>query len=413
EDAPAQSVDLVGADDADPRTPTLVDEDAVAPASDDLDELLVAGDDFDADETAGEVDTYATSSHDSRFGGVPTGYLSDDDDSDSQPGALGVSTSDEGFTDVKFTEEEQVAPAPTTSGADWGDEISFGADGGAAHEQGAAVPDLWGPEATAQTDDSDLWTGPSGTSIDAFTDTRSGDTGMEEEAAWPADSVGAFTDSLEADTAATGAYSEQADPIQVAGTAFDESTDVGLAAVGATLLSAGTATLPLARPGTILRRNIDVSALAAAQLAVGQELGFDEPIGASAFLLRAVVKAATSTGYSTGAVGLAVLEEGVSIRRVDGAAEMPFTTLVGLIGSVDVEEDEPVLVAADLSGLDVDEAVLELETPVISLGRILYDNQRGAYRSTLSLTGPMPLDTAASLLARVAELLDAPVRLVL
>ena len=205
EDAPAQSVDLVGADYADPRTPTLVDEDAVAPASDDLDELLVAGDDFDADETAGEVDTYATSSHDSRFGGVPTGYLSDDDDSDSQPGALGVSTSDEGFTDVKFTEEEQVAPAPTTSGADWGDEISFGADGGAAHEQGAAVPDLWGPEATAQTDDSDLWTGPSGTSIDAFTDTRSGDTGMEEEAAWPADSVGAFTDSLEADTAATGA----------------------------------------------------------------------------------------------------------------------------------------------------------------------------------------------------------------
>src|SRR5690606_15606283 len=88
--------------------------------------------------------------------------------------------------------------------------------------------------------------------------------------------------------------------------------DAGLAAVGATLLTAGATTLPLARPGTILRRNIDVSALAAAQLAVGQELGFDEPLGASAFLLRAVVKAATSTGYSTGAVGLAVLEEGRS-----------------------------------------------------------------------------------------------------
>src|SRR5690606_33674722 len=160
----------------------------------DLDELLVAGDDFDADETAGEVDTHATSSHDSRFGGVPTGYLSDDDHGDSLPGALGVSTSDEGFTDVRFTEEEQVAPIQATSGADWGDEISFGAEGGAAHEQGAAIPDLWGPAATARTDDSDLWTGPSGTSIDAFTDTPSGDTGMEE-AAWPADSVGAFTDS--------------------------------------------------------------------------------------------------------------------------------------------------------------------------------------------------------------------------
>src|SRR5690606_34916410 len=152
QDAPAQSVDSVRADDADPRTPTLVDEDAVAPASDDLDELLVAGDDFEADETAGEVDTHATSSPDSRFGGVPTGYLSDDDHGDSLPGALGVSTSDEGFTDVRFTEEEQVTPIQATSGADWGDEISFGAEGGAVHEQGAAVPDLWGPAATARTD---------------------------------------------------------------------------------------------------------------------------------------------------------------------------------------------------------------------------------------------------------------------
>src|SRR5690606_2883679 len=115
-----------------------------------------------------------------------------------------------------------------------------------------------------------------------------------------------------------------------------------LAAVGATLLTAGVATLPLARPGTILRRNIDVSALAAAQLAVGQELGFDEPLGASAFLLRAVVKAASSTGYSTGAVGLAVLEEGVTIRRVDAAADMSFTELVQVVGKVDQVEDEPV-----------------------------------------------------------------------
>src|SRR5690606_20240008 len=106
-------------------------------------------------------------------------------------------------------------------------------------------------------------------------------------------------------------------------------------------------------------------------------------------------------------------EEDVKVRRVDGVGSMSFTDLVHAVASALGEEDEPALVAADLSGLDVDEAVLELDAPVVSLGRILYDNQRGAYRSTLSLSGPMPLDAAAALLARVAELLDAPVRLVL
>ena len=76
-------------------------------------------------------------------------------------------------------------------------------------------------------------------------------------------------------------------------------------------------------------------------------------------------------------------------------------------------EDEPQLVAADLSGLDLDEVLLDLDVPVVTLGRILYDNQRGAYRSTLALSGAAQPEAGARLLARVAELLDAPVRLVL
>lgn len=65
------------------------------------------------------------------------------------------------------------------------------------------------------------------------------------------------------------------------------------------------------------------------------------------------------------------------------------------------------LVVADLGGLDVDEAVLHLETPVLALGRSSAD---GAW---LSLSGDDLDGGAASGLARVAELLGSPVRLLL
>lgn len=196
-----------------------------------------------------------------------------------------------------------------------------------------------------------------------------------------------------------------------------ESTlDGGLPVGGAASFGAVTDVanaLPLARTTTLLRRHIDVSALAAAQLAVGQELGDDEPLGASAFLLRAVAKAARDVSFEGGQVALAVIGEGVRLRRIDDAASRSFGSLVAELREPGVDEDEIGLVAADLSGLDLDEAVLDVSAPVVTLGRILYDNQRGAYRSTLSLAGELPLDLGARLLARVADLLDAPVRLVL
>lgn len=184
-----------------------------------------------------------------------------------------------------------------------------------------------------------------------------------------------------------------------------------LAAGGVARLSASA--LPLARTTPLLRRHIDVSALAAAQLAVGQELGDEEPLGAAAFLLRAVAKAARDVDFGGGQVALAVLDEAVRLVRVDDAATRSFGSLVTEVRRAVVEEDEAGLVAADLSGLDLDEVVLDVGAPVVTLGRILYDNQRGAYRSTLSLAGELPLDQGARLLARVADLLDAPVRLVL
>ena len=66
-----------------------------------------------------------------------------------------------------------------------------------------------------------------------------------------------------------------------------------------------------------------------------------------------------------------------------------------------------------LTDASIDEVVLDVDLPVVSLGRILYDNQRGGYRSTLTLAGDLPAEAGARLLSRVAELLDSPVRLVM
>lgn len=171
--------------------------------------------------------------------------------------------------------------------------------------------------------------------------------------------------------------------------------------------------LPLARPASLLRRNVDLSSLASAQLAVSLELGNAEPLSVAPFLLRAVAKAAVETGLPPGPIALADLSGGVRLRRVDDAASRSFASLVGLLEDPFDEEDEPVLAVADLGPLDLDEVILDLDVPVVSLGRVLYDTQRGGYRSTLALSGSLAPDSGARLLARVAELLDAPVRLVL
>lgn len=169
--------------------------------------------------------------------------------------------------------------------------------------------------------------------------------------------------------------------------------------------------LPLARTPHLLRRNVDVSALAAAQLAAGLELGGDEPLSAAPFLLRAVAKAAQDAGLVSGQVALAEMAGAVRLRRVDDAATRPFVDLVAELAGSGAEEDEVALAVVDLSGLDVDEAVLDLDVPAVTLGRFLYDSDSGDYRSTLALTGALPIAQGARLLARVDELLASPVRL--
>ena len=453
-------------DDEPVATPEPVEPAEAVPAAaavDDLDDLLVAGDDDgDFAVAADAADTVTGATHDSRFGAVTAGFVDDADEAttprDDAYGSSSVTDSHERDDGFGATDTYAATTSPTDAdvtaaddGAVWGSDISLGDRHPVASGAEADVPELWGPESTAEPE-ADLWTDTADaaagsddvvepfqvgeetgeTFSDDYGDAEPFTTERGEDAfvSGEGDASATVEDEPETDVSRefeapsepVDAHSADAESEPFSAPAFEGvpagsgTVDAGLAAVGATVLSAETANLPLARPGTILRRNIDVSPLAAAQLAVGQELGYDEPLAASVFLLRAVAKAAASTSMGAGSVGLALLSDDVVIRRVEDAATMSFGALVGGLDGVadgDATGDDLELAAADLSGLDVDEAVLELDVPVISLGRILYDNQRGAYKSTLTLTGPMPLDSAARLLARVAELLDSPVRLML
>jgi len=173
--------------------------------------------------------------------------------------------------------------------------------------------------------------------------------------------------------------------------------------------------LPLVSYGALLRRHVDVTALAGAQLAVGLELGVGEPLSPASFLLRAAAKAVREEGWGDGSVAVVAFEDDGSIRsrRIEGAARRPFPELVETLAAGAGDEVPAALSVVDMSALDVDEAVLNVGGPQLTLGRILYDNQRGSYRSTLSLAGEVPAERGARLLARVADLLDAPVRLML
>ncbi|UCH27822.1 MAG: E3 binding domain-containing protein [Trueperaceae bacterium] len=177
--------------------------------------------------------------------------------------------------------------------------------------------------------------------------------------------------------------------------------------------------LPLVSYGMLLRRHLDLTSLAEAQLAVSRELSEDDPISPTPFLVRAVAKAMEMVrlGDSPPELALAVITgDGFGTKMISDATEISFRSLLNetrdAVGS-DVMNGAT-LVVADMSSLEVDEAVLNLGVPVLTLGRILFDNQQGRYHSTLSLSGTtLPPEEGAKLLVYVADLLNAPVQLVL
>lgn len=422
DDEPGAAAQPLGEDRAPVREPASGDE---------LEDLLVSGDD--------------------------AGLLGDEDDIQT-PDAFGVPTSQ---ADEDAFSRSSAGEAEETTGAQWGEGISLGGHEHAAQDD---APDIWGepqgstePEAdlfadsvTAHVDD-DVWAPePDVTEESAAQDVWSQDldaghetseqdvwasetedvgAAASEPGPWAADEpVEEPADLTPAEVEEEGVATEAAEvmagePALRSPGAWDQPEEAEPtwsqgAAAGAEFSepagdAASLAGIPLARTGTVLRRHVDVTALAGAQLSVSQELGHEEPLGAGPFVLRAVAKAARDEGVGRGQVALATFDGGLTLRRVDDAAGRPFAELVGELSGPGQEEDEAGLVVADLSGLDLDEVVLDVQLPVVSLGRMLYDNQRGGYRSTLTLTGDIPAEQGARLLGRVAELLDAPIRLVM
>ncbi len=175
--------------------------------------------------------------------------------------------------------------------------------------------------------------------------------------------------------------------------------------------------MPLADFGTLLRRRLDVTQLSQAQQAVASELDLDEARSALPFLLRAAVRALRQAPLvpADATVAAAVIEGG-QVRLVAGR-DSGFRELAAQLGGPGVEADhgegEAVLAVADMSGYEVDEAVLNLGMPVLTLGRALHDAETGSFRSTLTLSGHYDLEEGARFLQAASELLSNPLTLLI
>lgn len=175
--------------------------------------------------------------------------------------------------------------------------------------------------------------------------------------------------------------------------------------------------LPLVSYGLLLRRHLDLTALSEAQLAVGREFNEGTPVAPTAFLLRAAAKALKTVPLGDDhSLGLAIISRhGLGVKQL--ATGLTFAEVLEHLSeaqnSEDTTQDDTGLVVADMSAFDVDEAVLGLDAPVLTLGRILFDSTEGRYRTTLSLSGKVDAEAGATFLGRVAELLGSPVQLVI
>jgi len=279
--------------------------------------------------------------------------------------------------------------------------------------------DDWRSFADRDEDDA-VWSEAEVLELDAVADHAVTDDVQVVPVAWAADDQLSFTDRGEpepdgemltlADEAMAPVVAKPVLPDAFA-SAFAEDASVAPAII--------PGALPLVSYGVMLRRHINLTALAEAQRAAGRELSDGTPIQPSAFLLRAAAKALRREPLGPErSVALAVLSKrGLGARRLDKAELLSFSQLVAMVNEARASETtelEPAaLLVADLSEYALDDAVLRVDVPVLTLGRILYDSHEGSYHSTLSLSGEFIPVVGAKLLGEVASLLDSPVQLVL
>jgi len=174
---------------------------------------------------------------------------------------------------------------------------------------------------------------------------------------------------------------------------------------------ASEGTWPLARVRTVVRRHVDLGGLLALQRAAALESG-REQVSAAAVLLAAVRRAAERLELDAPGVALPGRDGGVVavVPAAHGIAAIAAELAAAGEGgrASDAAAD---LWIADLSGLGVDEAILDGDVPQLTLGRVLSDEEDGSLHGTLTFAGEHDLAHAAAFLARVADLLEEPLRL--
>lgn len=159
---------------------------------------------------------------------------------------------------------------------------------------------------------------------------------------------------------------------------------------------------PWVRHGQVWRRRFDDRALRRAASEAAAALDVPPATVVALLLARAVLRA----GVGDGPVDALRWRDGrEERRRTDWAADVRTAIQRLEVRLAHDEASPPALVVVDLSELDVDEAVLHLEAPVLALGRAVGE---GAW---LTFSGDDLDGSAAGGLARVAELLATPVRL--
>ena len=177
-----------------------------------------------------------------------------------------------------------------------------------------------------------------------------------------------------------------------------------------------TDNVPLVSHGVVLRRYLDLSFVMEAQRALALELGSDatEP---TAFVVRAAAKALEQHDLGN-TVALAVFAGGgMAVKTISAAKSTSFASLLEQVTSLKAaangEHDHADLVVADMSTFAIDEAVLNLDAPVLTLGRVVFNKELNKQQSVLALSGDVPAEAGAKLLADIADLLLTPVRLLL
>jgi len=175
--------------------------------------------------------------------------------------------------------------------------------------------------------------------------------------------------------------------------------------------SAASERWPLARTRTVLRRNVDLDAVVALQRSVSLEAG-REHVSSVAVLLRAARFAAARLAFERPAVAYPDGEGAIAalVPTAEGLAGLATEIDAALRDRV-ARNDESDLWVADLSGLGLDDAVLDSDVPQLLLGRTVVDAEDDSSYATLSLASDLPVDRAAAFLERVAELLEDPLRL--